>query len=118
MRIPNVRTAALLRRLLVLAAMLPGACVTHGRFVSDWGQITLALGDTGTCSSTPCQVVFSMPPGEGTYNVMGIGFTIGDYPAGQTVNLGGFFESSAIKVQAANVPKAYIYVPGTTSTMN
>ena len=118
MRIPNVRTAALLRRLLVLAAMLPGACVTHGRFVSDWEQITLAPGDTGTCSSNPCQVFFRMPPGEGTYKVMGTGFTIGDYPAGQTVNLGGFFESSAIKVQAANVPTAYIDVPGTTSNMN
>ena len=118
MRILNLRTTTVLRSPLALAAMLLGACATHGRFVSDWGQITLAPDDTGTCSSNPCQVFFRMPPGEGTYEVMGTGFTIGDYPAGQTVNLGGFFESSAIKVQAADDPKAYIDVPGTTSNMN
>jgi hypothetical protein len=59
-----------------------------------------------------------MPPGDGTYKVMGTGFTIGEYPAGKTFNLGGFFESSAIKVPGADVPKAYIEVPGTTSNMN
>jgi hypothetical protein len=118
MRVLNMHTRLGLRSLLALATMCLGACATHGRFVSDWGQITLAPGDTGTCSSNPCQVFFKMPPGEGTYTVMGTGFTIGQYPAGETVNLGGFFESSAIKVQGANVPKAYIYVPGTTSNMN
>jgi hypothetical protein len=113
-----MKTAFVLRSLPALAAMLLGACVTHGRFVSDWGQITLAPGDTGTCSSNPCQVFFKMPPGEGTYKVTGTGFTIGEYAAGETVNLGGFFQSSAIKVQGADVPKAYIYVPGTTSSPN
>jgi hypothetical protein len=106
------------RGLTLLAALLLAACATTGRFVSAWGQITLAPGDTGTCSSNPCQVYFEMPPGDGTYRVTGTGFTIGDYPAGKTVNIGSFFESSAIKVAGAAVPDAYIYVPGTTSNAN
>jgi hypothetical protein len=110
--------ATALRAFTLLAAMLASACTTSGRFVSDWGQITLAPGDTGTCSSNPCQVFFEMPPGDGTYTVTGTGFTIGDYPAGKTVNIGSFFESSAIKVDGAGVPNAYIYVPGTTSDVN
>lgn len=106
------------RGLTLLAATLVAACTSTGHFVSAWGQITLAPGDTGTCSSNPCQVFFEMPPGDGTYTVNGTGFTIGDYPAGKTVNIGSFFESSAIKVAGAGVPDAYIYVPGTKSDVN
>jgi hypothetical protein len=102
------------RGLLALAVIALGACTATGRFVSDWGQITLAPGDTGTCHSNPCQVFFEMPPGDGTYVVTGTGFTIGEYPAGKRVNIGSFFESSAIKVKKAGVPNAYIYVPGTS----
>jgi len=118
MRALNTINVGVLPGTLALAATLLGACATNERFVSDWGQITLTPGDTGTCSSNPCQVFFKMPPGEGTYKVMGTGFTIGEYPAGKTVNLGSFFESSAIKVQGADVPKTYIYVPGTSSNEN
>ena len=52
-------------------SLLPllGACAGAGRHVSDWGEITLAPGDTGTCLSNPCRVFFQMPPGEGTYRV-------------------------------------------------
>ncbi|KAA6187720.1 hypothetical protein F2Q65_00295 [Thiohalocapsa marina] len=101
----------------MLALLLLVGCETNGRFVSDWGEITLAPGDTGSCRSNPCRVFFEMPPGSGSYRVTGTGFTIGEFPAGRRVSLGSFFESSAIKVVGADVPKAYIYVPGTTSNM-
>ena len=101
---------------LIAAAVLFLGCTSSATFVSDWGEITLAPGDTGTCSSNPCRVFFEMPAGTGTYTVTGTGFTIGEYPAGQTVSLGSFFESSAIKVEGADVPKTYIYVPGTAPT--
>jgi hypothetical protein len=115
-------SAKLLARLLaaLLAATLPllVGCVSTEQVVTDWGEITLAPGDTGNCRSNPCRVFFEMPEGEGSYTVTGTGFTIGDYPAGQTAMIGSFFESSAIKVQGAGVPPAYIYVPGTASSMN
>ncbi len=101
---------------LIAAAILFSGCTSTATYVSDWGEITLAPGDTGTCSSNPCRVFFQMPAGTGTYTVTGTGFTIGEYPAGKTVNLGSFFESSAIKVEGAEVPKTYIYVPGTAPT--
>jgi hypothetical protein len=101
--------------LLGSALVAVGGCTPSGQFVSGWGEITLAPGDTGTCHSNPCRVFLEMPPGDGTYVVTGTGFTIGEYPAGERVNIGSFFESSAIKVQEAEVPNAYIYVPGTAS---
>ena len=62
---------------LIPAAILFSGCTSSGTYVSDWGEITLAPGDTGTCSSNPCRVFFEMPPGTGTYTVTGTGFTIG-----------------------------------------
>jgi hypothetical protein len=104
----------------LLAATLPlfVGCVSTGQVVTDWGEITLAPGDTGNCRSNPCRVFFEMPEGEGSYTVTGTGFTIGDYPAGKTAMIGSFFESSAIKVQDAGVPPAYIYVPGTAGSVD
>jgi hypothetical protein len=101
-----------------VAALVLVGCETTGRHVTDWGEITLRPGDTGSCASNPCRVFFEMPPGDGTYTLTGTGFTIGDYPAGKTVNIGSFFESSAINVEGAGVPRAYIYVPGTASDVN
>jgi hypothetical protein len=98
--------------LLCAAGFLLG-CQSTGRHVSAWGEITLAPGDTGTCTSNPCRVFFEMPPGDGNYRVdAGPGqIRIGEFPAGETVSLGSFFESGSIKLPGANVPPAYIYVP-------
>lgn len=98
-------------RLLTLPLLLLAGCVTTGQYVSDWGEITLAPGDTGVCHSNPCRVFFEMPPGDGTYALRGDAFPIGEYPAGKTAMIGSFFESSVIQVVGADVPKTYIYVP-------
>ena len=103
----------------VLAASLLAllvACTTTGRHVSDWGEITLAPGDTGACSSNPCRVFFQMPPGEGTYLVTANEVKVGDFPAGKTVTLGSFFESNAIKLPGTDVPHTYIYIPGSSGS--
>jgi hypothetical protein len=91
-------------------------CATTGRHVTDWGEITLSPGDTGTCQSNPCRVFFRMPPGEGTYRVTANEVKVGDFPAGKTVSLGSFFESNAIKLPGTAVPPTYIYIPVTTSS--
>ena len=46
----------------------------------------------------------------GSYEVSGNSVTIGTYPAGETVNLGNYFESQALEVIGACVPKAYVYI--------
>ncbi len=101
--------------LLTIAVSMVAGCASTGNHVTDWGEITLSPGDTGSCTSNPCRVFFKMPPGDGTYKLTGTGFSIGEYPAGQTVVIGSFFESSAIKVEGAGVPPTYIYVPATTT---
>lgn len=93
------------------AALLLTACATTGRHVTDWGEITLAPGDTGSCQSNPCRLYLEMPAGEGKYRVTARGLDIGEYPAGQTVSLGSFFESSAIRLPGTNLPVTYLYVP-------
>lgn len=96
---------------LALAATLLAGCASTGQHITEWGQITVGPGDTGTCQSNPCQVFFRMPEGSGTYKVTGNAVTYGIYPAGKTVTLGGFFDSNSIKVPDAGVPPAYVYVP-------
>ena len=34
----------------------------------------------------------------------------GTYPAGETVNLGNYYQSQALAVEGAEVPKAYVYI--------
>jgi len=96
---------------LALFPLLLTGCATNGRFVSDWGEITLAPGDTGLCQSNPCRVFFTLPPGEGPYELRGSAFPIGEYPAGQTAMIGSFFESSLIEVVGTDLPKTYLTVP-------
>jgi hypothetical protein len=91
------------------------ACTTTLLPDSD---ISRGPGETGSLNSTPCRVYFTMPPGKAAYKVTRTGFTIGDYPAGRTVTLGSFFQSTAIRVAGPGVPPAYVDVPDAASDMH
>jgi hypothetical protein len=79
--------------------------------ISGFDQITLAPGDTGRCNSSPCKVYLKMPAGTGTYEVTGNESRVGEYPAGETVNLGSFWSDQAFAIKGMDVPKAYAYIP-------
>ena len=100
----------------VAAISLVIGCASTGRHVTDWGEIDLAPGDTGSCQSNPCRVFFQMPPGEGSYTVTGNGIKIGDFPAGKRVSIGSFFENNSIKLPGTDLPPTYLYVPETSSS--
>jgi len=102
------------RWVLAGAASFLVACASTGRHVTDWGEISLAPGDTGTCQSNPCRVYFQMPTGKGTYLVTANEIKVGDFPAGKKVSLGSFFESNAIKLPGTRFPPAYVYIPGSS----
>jgi hypothetical protein len=104
-------TRPLARAALVALATLPLSCASTGRHVSDWGEITLAPGDTGNCWSNPCAVYIEMPRGDASVVVTANEISLGSFPAGQTVAIGSFFESNAIKFLGAGVPPAYVYIP-------
>jgi hypothetical protein len=54
-----------------------------------------------------------MPAGEGEYQVTSNNLDLGAFPAGQTVNLGAFWEGShCIEVQRSDAPTAYFRVVG------
>jgi len=84
----------------LLTALALGGCASSATGVIS---ITVKPGDTGTCESAPCQVKLVMPPGTGSYEVTGNEVRVGTYPAGQTVNLGGYWDSKVAPV--------YVYVP-------
>lgn len=86
-------------------------CASTGNFVQGFDQIELAPGDTGRCIESPCRVRLRLPPGDGLLQVIGNGTPLGGYRAGQTADLGSFWESQAFQIQGANLPKAYAYIP-------
>jgi hypothetical protein len=90
---------------------LLSACASTGKDVQGFDQITVAPGDTGNCTSSPCQVFLKIPAGTGTYEVTGNEAKVGVYPAGQTASLGSFWQTQAFQIQGMNVPKAYVYIP-------
>ena len=73
--------------------------------------ITVKPGDTGTCDTSPCAVSLVMPAGSGSYEVTGNEVSLGTYPAGETARIGSFWQSQAIAIKGAGVPKTYVYIP-------
>jgi hypothetical protein len=96
---------------LIGAVGLLAGCAAPGTQVQGFDQITLSPGDTGTCTSSPCQVFLRMPAGSGSYEVTANQVKVGTFPAGQTVSLGSFWSSQAIQIQGMNAAKAYAYIP-------
>lgn len=91
---------------------LLSACATDSsNDVTGFDRLTLDPGDTGNCNSRPCRVFLRIPPGSGSYEVTGNETKIGVYLAGQTADLGSFWESQAFQIRGMDVPKAYAYIP-------
>lgn len=95
----------------ISAVLLLSGCASTGKVIQGWDEVTLAPGDTGQCISNPCRVLLQMPPGSGTYEVTGNETNLGQYPAGQTANLGAYTSSMGIQIKGVNVPQTYVYIP-------
>lgn len=95
----------------VLAAVALSGCGNVKEDPTGAVAITVKPGETGTCETSPCAVSLVMPAGSGSYEVTGNEVSIGTFPAGQTVKLGSFFQTQAIEVKGAGVPKSYVYIP-------
>jgi hypothetical protein len=77
---------------------------------SGANAVTVKPGQTANCATSPCAISLVMPAGSGSYEVTSNSVTIGTYPAGETVNLGNYYQSQALAVEGADVPKAYVYI--------
>lgn len=94
-----------------LAALALAACANSPNQPTGVISITVKPGDTGSCESAPCQVKLVMPPGKGSFEVTGNEVKVGIFPAGQTVNLGGYWSSQKFAIVGAGVPPVYVYIP-------
>jgi hypothetical protein len=104
-------TSCLTLVLLGGALGLLSACASTGKQVQGFDRVTLAPGDTGNCTSSPCQVFLQIPAGSGSYEVTANEVKVGTFPAGQTAAMGSFWQSQAFQIRGMNVPKAYAYIP-------
>jgi hypothetical protein len=96
----------------MLASLLAAVgCGEIKRSPSGAISVTVEPGETGNCAIAPCRIFLVMPPGDDDYQVTGNHIDFGTYPAGQTVNLGNFFEPQALEVVGAGVPRAFVYMP-------
>lgn len=95
----------------VFVALALAGCGNPSKDPTGIIDITVKPGDTGDCESTPCQVKLVMPAGTGSYEVTANEVRVGTYPAGQTVNLGNFWQSQKFTIVGAGVPPAYVYIP-------
>ena len=101
--------------LLVTAAFVASLLSANSVFAGNVGEAELAPGKSVTCFSTPCSVTFRVPDGEGTYEIrQGApdGTKLGDYPAGETVNLGSFYSSTSFHVSGGKFKPARLWVGG------
>jgi hypothetical protein len=84
------------RMVLVTILLLPwlAACASDSSHTSsgtNFGEITLETGSSGTCVSSPCRVYLAMPPGSGSFDVLAGGLKVGSFPAGETAALGSYW---------------------------
>jgi hypothetical protein len=107
---PNAGKVHRLLLAVTVAASIGGCASGIQEDPSGANAVTVKPGQTANCATSPCAISLVMPAGSGSYEVTGNSVTIGTYPAGETVNLGNYFQSQALAVEGADVPKAYVYI--------
>ena len=94
----------------LLIGLAGGAGGAGNHVDSIGGSMVLGPGDTGLCRAAPCAVQFKMPTGTGSYEVLSDTMSIGTFPAGETANLGQFYNSHEFTVKGTDAAPAYFYV--------
>lgn len=101
--------------LLAASAMVVGCASQPGGAGADFGQVNMGPGDSRACYSNPCGVMFTLPPGSGTYTVRANNLVVGTYPAGQVANLGDFYKMDSpvtITIDGLDAKPAILYITG------
>lgn len=98
------------------ASVLVAGCASQpGGGGSDFGQVNLAPGGSAACYTNPCNVLFAVPSGTGSYTVRANNQVVGTYPAGTTANLGAFYLADSpvrITVDGLAVKEAVLWISG------
>lgn len=98
---------------MLMAALGLTALFSSSVLAGNVGGVELAPGKSETCIGTPCTVTFVMPEGTGTYEVVEgapDGTKVGDYPAGETVNLGDFYSDTTFYVKGGDFKPAHLWI--------
>ena len=105
----------LLGCLLVGPTLISGCAGQSGGGGADFGHVNLAPGGSAACYTNPCNVLFAVPSGTGSYTVRANNQVVGTYPAGTTANLGAFYLGDSpvrITVDGLAVKEAVLWITG------
>lgn len=91
--------------------MLLGGCASTPNEETGFDKVTVKPGQTASCETRPCKIMFEVPAGSGTVEVTGNQTRLGDYPAGQTSEVGSFWQSQEIEIKGSDLPAAYVNIP-------
>ena len=112
---PSSSANAVVRRGSVMALALLAAGCTTSPSGSDFNVVNLARGQSITCYTNPCTVMYTMPAGTGNHAVWGNAFNLGEFPAEQVANLGPWWTDQSpveFTVRGIAAQPAYLYVRG------
>lgn len=79
----------------------------------NFERASLAPGVTIGCYTDPCQAIYQMPPGTGSFVVRANNPYVGQYPAGQIVRLGAWYGRQSpitFTVDGTNAKPARLWV--------
>jgi hypothetical protein len=97
----------------LLASALLAGCGGMPASQSDFNQVTVGPGDTRTCYTDPCTILYRMPSGQGTYTVRVNNLFGANIAAGSVGNLGGFYRFDSpirVTVDGLAVEEAVVFI--------
>ena len=103
--------AVLLYSLCLGVLLFLAGCSSMTTEVTGFDQVTVKPGQTAQCESRPCTIMLVVPAGSGTVEVTGNQEKLGDYAAGQTSDVGSFWQSQVIEIKGSGLPAAYVNIP-------
>jgi hypothetical protein len=96
-----------------LAGCARGPLIPLGGWPGNFEVAGLAPGTSVTCYTDPCRVTYQMPPGIGSPVVRANNLYVGEYPAGEIVDLGAYYYNQspvAFTVDGSDARPAYLWI--------
>ncbi|MCB1857764.1 MAG: hypothetical protein KDI63_05805 [Gammaproteobacteria bacterium] len=107
----SLLSAGVMLLLVGCTTLEPTPQVGGAPFDDGFLTVVVAPGEGRSCVGTPCSVYYRVPDLGGSVEVIANNFSLGRFPAGETVGLGQYNDPVRIVVPQAGVPPAFVHIP-------